>query len=67
MVGPVCPYTEMTVSMDLHNLLHFLALRLDSHAQLEIRRYAEGIFDLLADVLAQVGVDRESLIAAGAH
>lgn len=43
MVGPVCQYTEMTVSMDLHNLLHFLALRMDSHAQLEIRRYAEAI------------------------
>jgi thymidylate synthase (FAD) len=43
MVGPVNQYTEMTASADLHNLLHFLALRLDSHAQLEIRRYAEAI------------------------
>ena len=43
MVGPVCQYTEMTASADLHNLLHFLALRLDGHAQLEIRRYAEAI------------------------
>lgn len=43
MVGPVCQYTEMTASADLHNLLHFLALRMDSHAQLEIRRYAEAI------------------------
>jgi len=43
MVGPVNQYTEMTASADLHNLLHFLALRLDGHAQLEIRRYAEAI------------------------
>jgi thymidylate synthase (FAD) len=43
MVGPVNQFTEMTASADLHNLLHFLALRLDSHAQLEIRRYAEAI------------------------
>lgn len=43
MVGPVCQYTEMTASADLHNLLHFLTLRLDSHAQVEIRRYAEAI------------------------
>lgn len=43
MVGPVCQYTEVTASADLHNLLHFLALRLDGHAQLEIRRYAEAI------------------------
>ena len=43
MVGPVNQYTEVTASADLHNLLHFLALRLDGHAQLEIRRYAEAI------------------------
>jgi thymidylate synthase (FAD) len=43
MVGPVSQYTEMTASADLHNLLHFLALRMDPHAQLEIRRYAEVI------------------------
>ena len=29
--------------MDLHNLLHFLALRMDSHAQEEIRLYATAI------------------------
>lgn len=29
--------------MDLHNLLHFLALRMDDHAQLEIRNYAKTI------------------------
>jgi thymidylate synthase (FAD) len=29
--------------MDLHNLLHFLALRMDSHAQQEIRSYAHVI------------------------
>ena len=48
MVGPVCQYTEMTASVDLHNLLHFLALRLDGHAQLEIRRYAEAIARIVA-------------------
>lgn len=48
MVGPVCQYTEMTASADLHNLLHFLALRLDGHAQLEIRRYAEAIARIVA-------------------
>lgn len=33
-------YTEAYWKVDLHNLLHFLALRMDSHAQLEIRKYA---------------------------
>jgi len=33
-------YTEAYWKVDLHNLLHFLALRMDSHAQLEVRKYA---------------------------
>jgi len=40
---PLSTYTEAFWQMDLHNLLHFLALRMDSHAQLEIRNYAETI------------------------
>lgn len=40
---PLSTYTEAYWSIDLHNLLHFLALRMDSHAQEEIRRYAETI------------------------
>lgn len=40
---PLCTYTEAYWKIDLHNLLHFLALRLDRHAQLEIRSYAEVI------------------------
>lgn len=40
---PLSTYTEAFWQIDLHNLLHFLALRMDSHAQLEIRSYAETI------------------------
>ena len=40
---PLSTYTEAYWKIDLHNLLHFLSLRMDSHAQLEIRRYAETI------------------------
>lgn len=40
---PLSTYTEAYWKMDLHNLLHFLALRMDSHAQYEIRVYAEAI------------------------
>ena len=40
---PLSTYTEAYWKIDLHNLLHFLALRMDSHAQLEIRHYAETI------------------------
>jgi thymidylate synthase (FAD) len=48
MVGPLNQYTEFVVSADLHNLLHFLTLRLDSHAQREIRDYAEVIAGIVA-------------------
>ena len=37
---PLSTYTEAYWKIDLHNLLHFLSLRADSHAQEEIRAYA---------------------------
>lgn len=37
---PLSTYTEAYWKMDLHNLFHFLGLRMDSHAQQEIREYA---------------------------
>lgn len=40
---PLATYTEAYWKIDLHNLLHFLALRMDSHAQLEIREYSATI------------------------
>lgn len=42
---PLATYTEAYWKMDLHNLLHFLELRIDKHAQYEIRSYAEVIFN----------------------
>lgn len=40
---PLSIYTEWYWKIDLHNLLHFLHLRLDAHAQKEIRVYAEAM------------------------
>lgn len=40
---PLSTYTEAYWKVDLHNLLHFLALRMDSHAQQEIRDYSRTI------------------------
>jgi thymidylate synthase (FAD) len=40
---PLCTYTEAYWKIDLHNLLHFLALRMEAHAQFEIRSYAHVI------------------------
>lgn len=44
---PLCNYTEAYWKIDLHNLFHFLRLRMDSHAQLEIREYANAIAKLI--------------------
>lgn len=44
---PVANYTEWYWKIDLHNLLHFLKLRLDSHAQYEIRVYSQIIADIV--------------------
>lgn len=44
---PLSNYTEAYWSIDLHNLLHFLGLRLDEHAQLEIRLYAQAIAEIV--------------------
>lgn len=46
---PLSIYTEFYWKINLHNLLHFLNLRLDSHAQLEIREYAQVIDYIVAD------------------
>lgn len=46
-VLPVSGYTEWYWKMDLHNILHFLALRMDGHAQLEIREYANAIASIV--------------------
>ncbi len=42
---PVNYYTQFYWKIDLHNLLHFLSLRADAHAQYEIRAYADVILD----------------------
>jgi thymidylate synthase (FAD) len=41
-------YTQWYWKTDLHNLFHFLRLRADSHAQYEIRVYAEAMLEMAA-------------------
>jgi len=48
---PLSTYTEAYWKVDLHNLLHFLALRMDSHAQWEIRQYATTIGEKIVQPL----------------
>src|SRR5690606_5898661 len=42
-------YTQWYWKIDLHNLLHFLSLRADAHAQYEIRAYADVMLGLVKD------------------
>ena len=44
---PLNYYTQWYWKVDLHNLMHFLKLRADSHAQYEIQIYAEKMIDVL--------------------
>jgi thymidylate synthase (FAD) len=44
---PLSLYTEWYWKIDLHNLFHFLRLRLDPHAQHEIRQYAKIMADMV--------------------
>jgi thymidylate synthase (FAD) len=46
-VLPLNTYTKWYWKADLHNLLHFIALRADPHAQYEIRAYAEVLLDVV--------------------
>ena len=46
-VLPVATFSHMFASVDLHNLFHFLRLRLHEHAQYEIRVYAEAMLELI--------------------
>lgn len=57
---PLSTYTLAFWKIDVHNLMHFLELRLDSHAQLEIREYAQAIrvfFDLSFPHISQAFED----------
>jgi thymidylate synthase (FAD) len=50
-VLPLGTYSHMFATVNLHNLMHFLSLRLHSHAQKEIRVYAEAMLKLIEPVV----------------
>jgi thymidylate synthase (FAD) len=57
---PLSTYTEWYWKMDLHNLMHFLMLRCDGHAQWEIRQYANimaGIVKVVVPAAYEAWVD----------
>ncbi|MCH7792925.1 MAG: FAD-dependent thymidylate synthase [Planctomycetes bacterium] len=48
---PLSLYTQWYWKCDLHNILGFLSLRMDSHSQLEIRAYAQAMHDLIEPIV----------------
>lgn len=48
---PLSTYTEAYWKCDLHNIFNFLRLRMDSHAQLEIRSYANAMAEIVKQVV----------------
>ena len=62
---PLSLYTQWYWQMDLHNLFHFLKLRLDSHAQYEIRVYAEVVLSMVRAVCPIACEAFETLVLNG--
>lgn len=48
---PLSTYTEAYWKCDLHNIFNFLRLRMDSHAQYEIRSYANAMAEIVKQVV----------------
>jgi thymidylate synthase (FAD) len=65
-------YTQWYWKIDLHNLLHFLSLRADPHAQYEIRAYAETMLEtvkrwvpMVYDAFLEYQMKAETISATG--
>jgi thymidylate synthase (FAD) len=48
---PLNVYTKWLWKQDLHNIMHFISVRIDSHAQWEAQQYASAVYELLKKVL----------------
>lgn len=66
-VLPVGHYTEWYWKIDLRNLMNFLALRLDPHAQWEIRVYAEAMAEIVKQVVPIAWEAFEDYILHSSH
>lgn len=53
MILPQNMMVEMVAKTDLHNLIHFIKLRLHPHAQWEIQEYARAIVDLIQPIVPE--------------
>ena len=44
-------YSKMFTTLNLHNLFHYLSLRMDEHAQWEHQQYAKALIELMTPVV----------------
>lgn len=61
-VLPVSTYSKMYAKVDLHNLFHFIGLRNHSHAQYEIRVYAQAMLELISPIVPKAVESYERVI-----
>lgn len=64
---PLSLYTEWYWQIDLHNLFRFLMLRLDAHAQREIREYAKVMLEIARSVAPAATASFERHTLMGVH
>jgi thymidylate synthase (FAD) len=64
---PTGNYTELYWKQDLHNLFHLLRLRMDPHAQREIRDVANAIYDLIQPLFPESVQAFEDYIRQATH
>ena len=64
---PLSLYTEWYWQIDLHNLFRFLKLRMDEHAQREIRAYATTMFEITKQVCPAACASFENHILGSVH
>ncbi|MCL2374629.1 MAG: FAD-dependent thymidylate synthase [Treponema sp.] len=64
---PLSLYTEWYWQIDLHNLFHFMELRLDAHAQKEIRLYSEVLLEIAKKVAPRCCESFQRHILGGAR
>lgn len=64
---PVSVYTEWYWKCNLHNTLHFLSLRMDEHAQQEIRDFANAMYALIKPIVPMTAEAFEDYRLGGAH
>jgi thymidylate synthase (FAD) len=64
---PQSVYTQWYWKCDLHNIFHFLSLRMDEHAQLEIREFANAMYALIKPIVPMACEAFEDYRLGGMH